>query len=371
MTDNNWQKYFTELNDFVLSSDGININPDSTEIALESKGQFYSLFNQVREAFITSENAGILNKTITLSEKYQATKAYLATNYNISKIIMDDGLSTFLSTPKKELCQPLFDLLFKLLAGSIDINDFRASAIEAIEYSFVNLYSQGYRMWLLLEIIKSVNARKIFSITVPQIPATDIRVGRLLQFKTSPEIPISPPDISDVIDLTTDQVNIVCVPNYILEVKEGTWLSAKIGLPKCLATANMRNQTRKWCSTRQVEHQKHKNSIFLYLGKTPEELSLVSDVNYVCRPEFLIYDHKHNKDRQQALCTYAPRQGPLPVLGTVINSKPLIDPPAAPAIYNDLNDVTYLDFTFDETQIQKLLYSMINTWQKKNGEKTI
>ena len=142
-----WYQALQELDHVVKESRGIRIDDDAIAIPEEVRPEFYRCFDAVRRTFLEERFSNTLNESRCLSQVYARIERDILDRLGLDRVSMPVGLDRFLRDPTNQLIRGLFDPLFDLLKGAIDVETFAAKASTTIDKTFRDLFPSGYEKW--------------------------------------------------------------------------------------------------------------------------------------------------------------------------------------------------------------------------------
>ncbi|MDD5703970.1 MAG: hypothetical protein PHU23_18210 [Dehalococcoidales bacterium] len=358
-----WEDSLKTLSEYISSNDQIKIKENYIEIAEENKEEFYTLFNKVRSDFVTCETGELLDKANCMIDQYQKSKDYIKKSYDIKDIAMSQETLRFLDSPQEELRRPLFDLLFKLMAGTITVLTFREEAMKAIWVSFCELYSSVYEVWLLLSMIKTSRSKRIFTIDNLVIDESRFSKARMSRIAIGNVASVPEPQIANEINFSKAPLLQFVVPDMIIET-QGIFLAMKRELPCAIMIAQHHDQTREWLKRTPSMEGRYQNHVFIYIGNSIEQVSLVADDYSICRPDCIIINQLDRESLTTLKCQELDKssQNLTPHLGTYFNS--IFQSSNSTNVFPqvEVDGARYVNLGLDESRIQNLMHSMIQTW---------
>ena len=289
---NGWHRAYTKLLDFITEHPEIEIGASRIRIPQSVRTEFYLLFNAVRTAFVEQKFADLLNEARPLSEEYTKVEGEVIKLLELEEISLDTSLYRFLHNPFDALARRVYDLLFDLLKGKIDIDTFEGVSSKELRDSFRRLYRSGYVKWLALSLVKLLEVDKSYQI----IPRELDYVEGVLMEATPFEASAPAPEESKRLIFKHESAPVQFIaPDFIVHsTKVDQYYAIKLGLGKALAVAFDTSERREWYSLDSIAAM-GSGLTFVYVDKNPEEISLVADRERICRPD-LIIECREQKD---------------------------------------------------------------------------
>jgi hypothetical protein len=149
-----WQNSYEELKIFIAARPAIEIDATSIVISGDIRPGFYSLFDKVRAGFVKERFAPELEKSYALSAAYAEAAKAAKEEMHLESVEINASLNWFLLDPVNGLMRVLFDPLFELLKGKIDLAGFTRTGEAAIAESYKMLFREGYERWGTLTLLK-------------------------------------------------------------------------------------------------------------------------------------------------------------------------------------------------------------------------
>ena len=286
----NWRQVYSELTDFIARHPEIKIGDNVIRIPNDYRSEFYSLHKKTRTVFIEEKTPDLLKKSKALSKNYIKVEEEVAQSLELQGISVAPSLARFLHHPIDQLIQESFNPLFHLLKGQIDIEKYEAVASQNIETFFKSLYRSGYEKWVILSLVKLLEADKAFHVIPEEVTEEDtMKHGGLIDFK------IPAPEESAKISFRRETEVGFMVPDLIIHsAVANNYLSFTSEIIKAWALATNASNKREWLpgdSTVVFEG----GIILVYVDKNLEDLSLVTDATRTCRAD-LIIECREQKD---------------------------------------------------------------------------
>jgi hypothetical protein len=212
----------------------------------------------------------------------------------LEKISLPTHLHRFVHNPIDELVRILFDPLFDLLRGEIGTEIFEKRVSSEIELSFRELYRSGYEKWVALSLIKLLQADKLYQVTPRKFLSDYDRLFTgASSFEDKEEVPI--PKESSCLSFKDRSTKTFIAPDFIVhlaKVDKNVAFRSEIGL--AFASASNATEAREWYNLSPIEVFTSGLTL-VYISDNLGEISLVADVESICRPD-LIIECEGNKD---------------------------------------------------------------------------
>ena len=282
---NSWKQEYTQLSNFINEHPEVEVGVSRVRIPENIRPEFYQLFNTVRTVFIEEKLADLLNEARSLSERYIKVEAEVVTLLELEKISQETHLYSFLHNPIDELIRGLFNPLFDLLKGKVDIETFGEKALSNIEVSFRDLYHLGYEKWVALSLVKLLQADKLFQV----IPRPFIsEQEETIMSSTSPEEDPPAAIESKNFSFQRDLAATFTVPDFIVHLSAGNkYTAVRSQIGEALAKASKTSENREWYPLDSIGAF-ISGLTLVYVADNLKDISLVADADKICRPDLII-----------------------------------------------------------------------------------
>ena len=157
-----WQNSYEELHKFIADHPAIEIEMNSIVISGDIRPEFYKLFDRVRAGFVKERFAAELDKAYALSAAYSEASKAVKEEMRLEDIEINAGLNWFLLDPINGLMRMLFDPLFDLLKGKMDLAGFIEVADTSVASSFKLLFREGYERWGALALLRLLTPGRLW-----------------------------------------------------------------------------------------------------------------------------------------------------------------------------------------------------------------
>ena len=375
-----WRQAYSELTDFIAGHPEIKIGTSVIRIPNSYSSEFYSLHAKTRTVFIEEKIPYLNKKSQALSTNYKKVEEEVKKLLGLQSVSLVPTLHRFLYNPIDQLIKELFNPLFNLLKGQIDIEKYETVALQNIENSFKSLYRSGYEKWMILSMVKLLKADKVFQVTPEEFTEDDtLRHGGLIEHK----IP-SPEEFNSISFRRENEVGFMVPDLLIHSAVADRYFSFTSEIIKALAAATNASNKREWLpgdSTIVFES----GIILVYVDKNLEDLSLVTDTKRTCRADLIIecreqkdwYEKEgldkvklhHNKYKPR-LGTYIVTIEPVPEqVHTDLMSKKVLaektlgqspDPVGKQDVEKDGSEIQLLTVGFDQTKLEPIINALIH-----------
>ena len=313
-----WQKEYERLTHFISTHSGVRIKESSISIAAVVREEFYNIFDAVRISLAHEKIPQMVADCRKAASCYLDISRRLVAELGLENILLPSATDAFMRNPELLLVRNTFDCLFDLLRWRLSRASFEANATEIITGNALEMQQASYDLWCLLSIVSLCRADGIYTVPVRQLEAKEV-IKRSASINEPPPKPFASKEIS----FKPVPNSVFTVPQVLLHSSSlGCCLSARIGLTKATRFCNEFRKNTEMIPIDRIKNW-HAGAILLYLGKSPAELSIVADSEYVRRPDILIFCLPDAEDNQyNSLEPINTRHAALqPRLGTFIVSK--------------------------------------------------
>jgi hypothetical protein len=292
-----WREAYKELTDFISAHPEIELKPDSVSIPGGVRPEFYRLFNNARGTFIQDKHPEALADSQALSREYQQVEAEVIKQLGLIEIIPSAPLGWYLHDPVDGLYRSLFDPLFYLLKGHVDISGqlkadvdiegFEQGASASVETNYREFYYAGYEKWVVLNLVRMLEADNIFD--MPQRPIGHSERALLVADSEEVPLPVETKAMSfdhaaDQRLLTSDFIIHSANMNNFVAVRTEVF---KWGTGNALTSARNASEKREWLGLNFMEGL-GSGLTFVFMADNPEDISLTGDLKRICRPDMLL-----------------------------------------------------------------------------------
>lgn len=288
---NDWQASYAELKEYITANPEVNIGRDIVAIPKDYKPEFHRLFSGVRRSFIENNFSSLLSEFEALGRNYVDVKDEVVKLLGLAEVSLPSNLQRILNNPADELISVLFDPLFDLLKGKIDILTFEQTASDNIEGLCRRLYRQGYQEWVTQALITLLTPDRAFRVSIEDFDsealATELTDGgdceerlpnpqetKYLSFEHGRPPTFIVPDII-VYAAKTDQYF-----SLRTDLQEAVWLSVSV------------SDRREWLYLSSIRKEMDQGltwpAIVIYRSDKLKELALIADYDRFCRPDLII-----------------------------------------------------------------------------------
>lgn len=341
-----WQEEYEKLTQFISGNPEIKIGSSVIRIPQDFRPEFQRMFESVRTALIKETYNEFLNKAELLRDNYVKIEEEVTRTLRLEKISLAGSLQLFLHDPLKQLISVLYNPLFDLLKGKINLKEFQENAAKSIEVAFAPLYRSGYDKWITLNLVKLLQANSLLRIdnddaTDEEIWSDAVAIRR----------PVPAPKQSNTLSFERPVDVRFIIPDLIIQsAMTRGYISFRSEINRALTTATDVSDEIEWL-TRKAVGELDSNINLVYASTNPESLCLVSDHFNIGRPELIIQSiallETYSKERieKTKLC----HQQLKPRLGTFV----VLNEEAPAQLYAEFNQQKAIVNKVDEQNKQK------------------
>ena len=372
----NWHQLYTELTDFITSHTEIKIEPYVVRIHETVRPEFYRLFWATREAFIRERHKTLIDAAETLSREYLQVEEEIIKLIGLERIVLFPRVNNFLHNPIDVLTKELHKPLFNLLKGRIGIESYEKEASSISVSYFDLLFQKGYEIWMVLSLIKLLEADKTFRVDADDFDENDAyRHGG----GTEEVMVGEPEELKQISFKHNDVIGILVADQIVHSARLGYYFSFRPHIVEPDLDAINKSKKREWLPL-PVETiiNMGSNVILVYTDKELDELSIIADSRTICRPDLIIEcvgleklfgekslakTRKCNEDFKPKLGTYIISNRPL--IEKKIEDKGIDSVPNEPAAERipEEEDIHFLPIGFDQSKLEQV----INLFNKENN----
>jgi hypothetical protein len=279
-----WCEAYSELVNFVTGHPEIMVKADRVCLPDEVRPGFYRLFDATRAALVTEKLPDLLDEANTLSHNYLKAEQSVTRSLGLESVSMQPSLQRFLHDPVEQLIRELFDPLFDLLKGLIGTEGFEQISQDSIRASFEPLYQSGYEKWVILSLVGLLGADSLFQVTLRKLDSKDIHRARAGTLKEEAPGPYE----SKHLLFKYDPNAAFIVSDLIVHSAEAKgYISISSQASKALAAASNPDEKRQWRPLGAVPPLEA-GTVLLFIGDTPQEISLTADASQICLPDAVL-----------------------------------------------------------------------------------
>ena len=283
-----WQQEYSKLVEFTGARPEILINQRKVIIPEDSRADFYSLFNTVRNAFVKEYCPGTIKESTAIKDNYNKAAAEATTFNCIKGISASADFDRFIQNPEAAITRPLFDPLFDLLKGKINEDGFRKTAKNALE-SFANdMKASVYEKWIILNIINLLKPDELYECSPELVENTRTEILKKLDHDSTLEVPLvrKTSTLSWKFDINPQ----LTLADFIMHssVKaQNKYIAIRSRFRAASNPAEALNKEREWLPVK-TGFMIRDDVILIYMSDNLQAISLVADNKHLCRPDYFI-----------------------------------------------------------------------------------
>jgi len=289
-----WYQQYEKLQDFMSDHPEIKIENGFVRIPESTRTEFYRLFNDVRIAFLEGEFPGLFNEVKLLEVSYVKTEGEIVRLLGLEEISMVSDLRKFLHDPKDRLMRELFDLLFYLLKGKIEVEMFQNEASRNVKSTYAKLYRLAYQKWVTLSLVKMLEADKSFTVRTPSLEMSPRGPVVIIDSK-----PVPQPEESRSLSFEHDTTPVFIVPDFIIHSRKlDRYLGFRSELrglgtfTEVMWTASQISEAREWYNIESPRDRHNllalRFALIIYVSDRLEDTALIADSKRICRPDLIV-----------------------------------------------------------------------------------
>ena len=295
-----WHNYYRQLQNFIKEEPGVEIRESLVNIEESARKQFYKLFNAVRASFLAQHFSTWLDEAEFLSTKYMKAADKVSAQLCLRRILMPIELERFLLNPMGQVIRDLFDPLFELLQGKIELDEFEQRAIENINVSSQSLYQRGYIKWFVLSLMERLDSDKIYDVPLPQPSSKEI-IKHRKDFRQI--VPL--PEETECLGFEVGRRDVLLAPDFIVHSNLlGKYIGFRTEIGKAIWEAGWHSEKREWFSIASIVEEfgitDLNPDLLLYIDVDVADLSLVADSNRFCRPDLMVEFFQQSSESEES-----------------------------------------------------------------------
>lgn len=299
--------------------------------------EFYRLFNSTRKKLVAEKLPSLSAEAEILSENYQKSEKEVINLLGLEEITMATTIHTFLHSPMDAVIRALFNPLFDLLKGRIDIESLEQNSPRSISLLSQMYYQRGYEKWVVLSLVKLLAVDRLLQAS-PRRFSTASEAATMIA--TRPEEPV--PDYAESKQLLFKEPEpaTLTLPDFIAHSQEvKRFIAVRSEFGKAMGINSEKSRKRHWLPVGSMVGDILPGLILLYTADKTDEISLVADADQLCQPDVVIKCQTQTGWYDKGGLTKAKRQHESlkPALGTFIVSRETVPEQAANEIGEGIN----------------------------------
>ncbi len=353
-----WIQEFEKLKGYINSHPEIEITQTKWSIPEETKENFYSAYDSVREALVKQYDSDIINESEALAVAYREAAEEATNRLHLDGIKVSPIFDIFLQSPKAALIKPLFNPLYDLLKGRIDACNLEKELPGLIDSFNQRLKVLVYEKWLVLSFINLLKPDELYCCPIKkrdkQRKKYRIQTGR----KHLQEIP--KPLKTNLLSWEYDPMVLITPADFIIHtsaLKKNKYIAIKTRFVMATQPAILPENKREWLKVN-TDFKLDEDVILFYVADNPIDICLLAHDEQICRPDLVIkYRGYSNGELSRWLDIAKGDAGILqPASGFFLTSKnPLV------IQNNDLeSNMHLLDTGLSETKLLPVILKLFN-----------
>jgi len=287
-----FKQAYAELMNFLAAHPEIEIGDYVTSIPEDVRPDFYSFFNNAREAYIAEKFPECVTSGFQLKQQYDRALE------GVSCLHFEEGpLASkcwrFLNNPTTALARELFDPLFDLLKKRLTFEDFQQRVAKEIETLFPVIHRSGFEKWVIASLANLLDVQKAL-----RVPVRDLRPGdKIKPPSIAPMEEVPAPVESSSFCFTQSPRAIFSAPDFILySDRLKLHVGVRSDFREGLYHASNISTERAWIPIdTDLLMLLDLGLTLLYLSEKAENIALVADISRLCRPDMILWclDSRH------------------------------------------------------------------------------
>ncbi len=370
-----WLQQYKELKRFINANPSIAITDNSIAIPGDVRAEFYKNFDALRAGFVKDRLVIDLDRADALSEAYGTISKTVKQDMHLEEIKTSDNLKWFLCDPLNGLMRSLFDPVFDLLKGRLDVNSFGIAAETTVKNVFQPLFAEGYKRWTTLALMQQLAADRLWAIKSS---------GSSESFETKRGIfaavrDASPPSMTETDNLVFGGAanGSFLVPEAIVHSRK---LQGYVGFVHpsnmSLMKANSFNKKLEWLDQKQIKQDCGTSNLWsdmmLYIsGESADDLKLVADSERIARPAAILEIMEEESWCYEKTIGAITRHNQVlvPSLGSYVISRTEVDPESFKQLCPSEN-IHLISAGYDVSRLEPLVSALAQAVAaSKEGEK--
>ena len=168
MTVQKWKEKYKVLTDYSAANPEIHIDVSEVSIPQHLRDTFYQHFDAIRNELVEEHCKSLPVAADTLSENYVRSEKEIIDLLGLQRVDLPMDLSSFLRNPKEGLTRVLYNRLFELVQGRINMDEFEQLADADLSATTANLWRLGYEPWAALVLIRLFEPDKAFAVDLDE-----------------------------------------------------------------------------------------------------------------------------------------------------------------------------------------------------------
>jgi hypothetical protein len=349
-----WLQEYTELTNFINNHPEIKLGSSVVRIPENVRSEFYGIFKSIRETMVREEYKDLLDRAEILSKNYTRVEKEIIKLMNLNKISTNIAIHRFLMDPIDQLIRVLFNPLFDLVKGRINTEKYEQEAARNLNASFDPFYQQGYEKWMTLSLIKLLKADKSYWVDVEEFNSEEF-------FKHGGPMDLKVPESEEIKELSIrhdEEIGLLVGEQIVHSTKIGQFFSFRADIVEALGKATNKSINQEWLPVPSVV-ELEPNVTLVYTNEKLEDISLIADIESICRPDMIIECisrmKMYNEDSLGRIKTYHDIFKPR--LGTYIVT---IEPVKEQFTDQQEADIHFLPVGYDQSKLEQIVNQFVS-----------
>lgn len=283
-----WKDIYGELKMYVEEHPDVDIQDNLINIPKSKQPIFYSMFDKLRDTYIAEEFPALLNDAGLLSAAYLNIERELIKLLDLDDILMPNDIKRFLHKPLDQMRREIFDPLFDLLSGKIEMQRFILDTTVNINASFKRLYQEGYEKWTVLSLLRLFEPDKIYYVPLKN-PESKQVIKHSVTAKESLPLPVE----SKQFAFEVGRRQALLAPDAIIHsARLDKYVAFRTAFCSALWSANSYSDQREWYSIESLVEEYGfiilRPDLLVYIDDNVEAVSMVADAERICRPDIVV-----------------------------------------------------------------------------------
>jgi hypothetical protein len=241
--------------------------------------------------FVSANYSPLLDEADILMRNYQDTIKEISRRLNVD-MSATTGPNGFLSDPQTASIKTIFDPLFDLIRGKININTFEERANNGLSIFFETAFQFGYEQFSVLSLMRLLEADEIKASPKDDIPWKSLRSAAVQGYtennKSDQPVAIPPLKRMDKILYERPRATSLTTPDFIFHSKRLKLnVAVGFGCYESVYNAEAVSPKREWLPAQSILPL-NSSAILIYIDVNPYDISLMADTKRICRPDLIL-----------------------------------------------------------------------------------
>ncbi len=356
-----WRRSFRQWRDFARAHPEIKIAPQTVSVPRDLKSAFYGLFNETRAAFLRACLPRLRAEVEALAGAIREARRRVLERLGLEEIVMSSELAHFLEDPTDRLVREMFDPLFDLLKGGVDVGEFEATTARRIKSLYEDLYRLSFQKWVMLALVDLTGADENFAVEAPLLemsargPTVDLNLKPLPKPRASKRLSLVKQNMAALVvpDLIIHSAEVDGYLSFCSALDEAVLASDVLWTAAEVDAARQWRPTRLWRGTLGLSW-----AVAAYVDDALDRTALVADSHRLARPEVVIEFSGPEEDVAEAFQRAALYRDELePKRGVFVVSPKKVSPSQAQPLDEGL---ILIEANLDESRLAPLAQALIS-----------